>query len=353
MIYELFQLSDKAECDYDSYSLTLSVYDLINKSHSSNIQRLRNPKKEDGIMKFIKDNIDRRKTPFFQPFILHYTGKVSSTSEGKHILDAIPNFEAEILVDNEPQTKLFEFEVIDGNGRMNAMIKLYTYYTNEILDLTEQLNLETSPAKLRKYENKIYDLKNKLKTLKDLKLVIQLYTNLSDEQKAKLFNAVNQGEKMTKGRLNLYNNEKIENVYLNDYIAHVESLENFQYIITPDKDTLRTDYDRKLYIPAIFILPVIRKLIRYAKVKDIIEVNELINTTLDRYILKAQNPPHLRKHYFSVLGSVITEAESHAEDLSVYIDKMLEFDYTKYLDISKQLKLIRQETLAFVFNKNN
>ena len=65
MIFELFKLSDNTECDYESYAFTMTIGELINRSHSSNIQRLRNPKKEEGIMKFIKDSIDKKKKQGF------------------------------------------------------------------------------------------------------------------------------------------------------------------------------------------------------------------------------------------------------------------------------------------------
>ncbi len=228
MIYEVFKLSDNTECDYESYAFTTTIGDLIAKSHSSSIQRLRNPKKEEGIMKFTKESIDKKRTPFFQPFILHYNGKVNYR-DGKYILDAVPQFKALIEAEDGLEEREFEFEVIDGNGRLNAMIRLNQAYISEILTLSETMDVTEDNVKLRRLENKLYDLKTKNKTLKDIKIVIQLYVNLSDEQKTKLFNSVNQGEKMSQGRLKVYNNDKIENKMLASYIEHTEEIEDFPY----------------------------------------------------------------------------------------------------------------------------
>lgn len=352
MIYELFRLSDKSECDYDSFALSMTVGELIARATSSNIQRMRNPKKEEGIMRFIKKNIDKKKTPFFQPFILHYLGRVTTTEEGRYVLDAVPNFKAQVLIDDEFKEKMFEFETIDGNGRLNSLIRINTLYTEEILRLTKMQNTEKNPLKLRKIEDKLYEIKNKNKTLKDIKIVVQLYLNLTEDQKAKLFNAVNQGEKMSQGRLKLYDNDKLENILLSEYIRHTECTTGYPYIITPDKDSLRSNEDRKMYIPAVYLLPVIRKIVKYCKKNNIDDVSEFTNEILDCYITKATNPPHLRKHYFSILGTIIDVASEYDEELYKYVCKMLEFDFTRYLDISKQLKIIRQDVVNFVFKKS-
>lgn len=351
MIFELFKLSDNTECDYESYAFTMTIGELINRSHSSNIQRLRNPKKEEGIMKFVKDSIDKKKTPFFQPFILHYDGH-ADCKDGKYILDATPQFKVTVETDEGEEERQFEFEVIDGNGRLNSMIRLQDYFVGEILKLTKSLEGIDDEAKVKRIENKIYDLKTKNKTLKEIKIVVQLYVSLTDEQKSKLFNSVNQGEKMSQGRLKVYDNNKPENVLLGKYIKHTESVEDFPYEITPDKDTLRSAKDREKYVPAVFILPVIRKLIKYFKIKKVEDFEESIFEILDLYITEANNPPHLRKHFFSILGSVVDKATTSEGDLSSFVLNMLEFDYSEYDDVSKQLKKIREDVLAYAFNQN-
>ena len=95
MVYEVFKLNELSrECNYESYALTLTVGDLIQTSHSSNIQRVRNEEKEKGIMKFIKGHIDKNQTPFFQPFILHYNGDIIKDN-GTYILNPKNQFEVE------------------------------------------------------------------------------------------------------------------------------------------------------------------------------------------------------------------------------------------------------------------
>lgn len=348
MIFELFKLSDSTECDYESYAFTMTIGELINRSHSSNIQRLRNPKKEEGIMKFVKESIDKKKTPFFQPFILHYDGQ-ADYRDGKYLLNAKPQFKVMVETDDGEEERQFEFEVIDGNGRLNSMIRLQDYYVTEILKLTKSLDDLHDEVKIRRIENKIYDLKTKNKTLKEIRIVVQLYVSLSDDQKSKLFNSVNQGEKMSQGRLKVYDNNKPENILLSKYIKHTESVEDFPYEITPDKDSLRTPKDREKYVPAVFVLPVIRKLIKYCKSKTIENAEEYMFEILDLYITEANNPPHLRKHFFSILGSVIDRAAKSDGDLSSYVLNMLEFDYSEYEDVSKQLKIIREDVLSHVF----
>ena len=348
MIFELFKLSDNTECDYESYAFTMTIGELINRSHSSNIQRLRNPKKEEGIMKFIKDSIDKKKTPFFQPFILHYDGQIDC-KDSKYMLDAKPQFKVVVETNDGEEERQFEFEVIDGNGRLNSMIRLQDFYVGEILKLTKSLEDVTDGTKIKKLENKIYDLKTKNKTLKEIKIVVQLYVSLTDDQKSKLFNSVNQGEKMSQGRLKVYDNNKPENILLGKYIKHTEAIEDFPYEITPDKDTLRSAKDREKYVPAVSILPVIRKLIKYYRAKEVENIEESIFEILDLYISEANNPPHLRKHFFSILGSVVEKAIKSDCDLSSFVLNMLEFDYSEYDDVSKQLKKIREDVLEYVF----
>ena len=129
MIFETFKLSDVTECDYESYAFTMTVGDLMESSHSSNIQRIRNEEKEIGIMKFIKKHIDSNKSPFFQPFILHYSGKILY-NEGKYLLDPQPHFAVQIKdEDGNEISQLFKFEVIDGNGKTSTSIyRKNTYF---------------------------------------------------------------------------------------------------------------------------------------------------------------------------------------------------------------------------------
>lgn len=347
MLYEVFKLSDSTECDYESYAFTMTIGELIAQSHSSNIQRMRNPKKEEGIMKFTKESIDKKRTPFFQPFILHYNGKVNY-KDGKYILDAVSSFKAEVETEDGLEEREFEFEVIDGNGRLNSMIRLNQFYISEIIKQNENLTVVQESNKIKRLENKVYDLKMKNKTLKEIKIVVQLYVNLSDEQKTKLFNSVNQGEKMSQGRLKVYNNDKYENQLLAKYIEHTEMID-FPYIITPDKDSLRTENDRKKYVPAVFVLPVIRKIIKYCKQRNISDIEKFMYEILDIYITESNNPPHLRKHFFSIFGTVIDNAIKYDGDLQNFIMLMLEFDYTQYEDVSKELKKIRNDIVKYVF----
>src|SRR5690606_6511041 len=143
-------------------------------------------------------------------------------------------------------------------------------------------------------------------------------------------------EKMSKGRLKVYDGNKPENIILGKYILHTEESEAFPYEITPDKDSIRTPADREKYVPAVFILTVIRKLMKYCKAKHIENQEELIFETLDLYIQESSNPPHLRKHFFSILGTVIDNAAKADGDLASYILNMIEFDHTEYEDVSKE-----------------
>lgn len=347
-IYELFKLSDITECDYESYAFTMTIGELIQMAHSSNIQRIRNPKKEEGIIKFTKNYIDKRKTPFFQPFILHYTGMIDY-KDGKYTLDPEQTFTTEVETESGLEERKYEFEVIDGNGRTNSMLRLNKTYREQIQELTEKLEV-CDGSKARKLEDKIYNVKSQNSMLKNTKIAIQLYVNLKEEQKVKLFNSVNQGETMAKGRLKVYDSDKEENRTLNKYIEHTSSINDFPFIITPDKDVLRTDKEREMYVPAVYILPVIRKLVKYTKKKEIDPKEPFIFETLDYYIHNADNPPHLRRQFFSILGSVIDKARDYDGKLNDYITEMLGFDYTKYDDVSKQLKIIRNDILTHVFN---
>lgn len=350
MIFEVFKLSDITESDYESYALTMSIGDLIQTSHSSNIQRIRNEEKEKDIMKFIKGNIDNNKSPFFQPFILHYTGKIIST-DNKNLLDPQPNYEVEIKDSlGQSTVKLFEFEVIDGNGRLNAMIRLQQLYIDKIHRLNGILkNEDINEKKRKRIEKQIQDLKIKNKTLKDTKLTIQLYLNLDEKQKATLFNSVNQGEKMSKGRLEIYSYSKPENELLQSYIVHTSSIADFPYKITVDKDAIRSIKERDEFIPSIYLIPTLKKIVKYYKGKDISEYKEDAFKVLDAYITGLSNSKMLRKQYFSILGSVIDTASEYSEELSVFTSKMSKFNYSEYPDVSKQQKLVKNAILNFVF----
>ena len=104
-----------------------------------------------------------------------------------------------------------------------------------------------------------------------------------------------------------------------------------------------------MYLPAVYILPVIRKLLKYCKAKQIENQEDFIFDILDLYITESSNPPHLRKHFFSILGTVVDRAICEEGDLAGYVLNMLEFDSSTYEDVSKQLKIIREDTVSYVF----
>lgn len=347
-MYELFKLSDTETCDYESYIFSMTVGDLITKCHSSPIQRLRKEKKEVGIMKFIETHLENNKTPFFQPFILHYNGNILKT-DNKSILNPVPNFDIEVETNEGIEIKSFEFEVIDGNGRLNAMIRLNQKYTDHIAQLNKDLLDLKDNRKIKTAKKRIFELRTKMQALKNTNIVVQLYLNLDDDQKMDLFNSVNQGEPMARGRLEVYNKSTKENVLLHDYILHTQQIE-FPYIITADKDSLRSPKDRNKYIPAIYLLPVLKKLVKYyGKETDIDEYKEQAFDLLDNYICDADNPPHLRKQFFSILGTVIENAMKYEGELEKYALKVIDFDYTPYGDVSKELRKIRAAIVEYVF----
>lgn len=347
-MYELFQLSDLQTSDYESYVFCMTVGDLISKCHSSPIQRIRNEKKEKGIMKFIENHLENNTTPFFQPFILHYSGDIIIT-DNKNILNPVPNFDIEVETSEGIEIKRFEFEVIDGNGRLNAMIRLNQKYTDHIAQLNKDILNMKENRKIKLAKKRIFELKTKMQSLKNTNLVIQLYLNLIDRQKMDLFNSVNQGEQMSKGRLQVYDKSNKENILLHDYILHTQQIE-FPYIITADKDSLRSKSDRDKYIPAVYILPVFKKLVKYyGKDTDIDEYKDQAFDLLDTYICDADNPPHLRKQFFSILGTVIENAIKYEGDLEKYALRVIEFDHTPYGDVSKQLRKIRAAIVEYVF----
>lgn len=351
MVYEVFKLNELSrECNYESYALTLTVGDLIQTSHSSNIQRVRNEEKEKGIMKFIKSHIDKNETPFFQPFILHYSGDVIKDN-GTYILNPKSHFEAEIEVeDGKTVTKSFNFEVLDGNGRLNALIKLQQSYIDKMHSLNNELKAEgTTDKRKKRIKKQIDDLKIKNKALTDTKLAIQLYLNLDDKQKASLFNSVNQGETMSKGRLEIYSSDKVENELLYEYILHTSNLEGFNYKISVDKDIVRSSKEREEFIPSIYLLPTLKKLIKYYNGQDLEEHKESIFNALDKYIMNVSSPTLLRKQFFSILGSVIEKSSDYEGELSDFTSKMASFDAKSHDDVSKKQKLVRTKALEFVF----
>lgn len=351
MVYEVFKLNEMSEdCNYESYALTLTVGDFIQTSHSSNIQRIRNEEKEKGIVKFIKGYIDKNETPFFQPFILHYNGNVIS-NEGTYILNPKPQFEAEVEIENgRTIKKLFQFEVLDGNGRLNALIKLQQFYIDKILSLSDELKKEDTTEKRKKRIQKQIDvLKVKNKTLTDTKLAIQLYLNLDENQKASLFNSVNQGETMSKGRLEIYNNGKTENELLYDYILHTSNLEGFKYRISVDKDIVRSSKERDEFIPSVYLLPTLKKLTKYYKGQELNDYKESAFNALDKYIMNVPDTRLFRKQFFSILGSVIDKSSEYEGELSDFTAKMATFNFKDYPDVSKQQKSVRIKALEFVF----
>ena len=328
MIFETFKLSDVTECDYESYAFTMTVGDLMESSHSSNIQRIRNKEKEIGIMKFIKKHIDSNKSPFFQPFILHYSGKVLY-NEGKYLLDPQPNFSVQIKDENgNESTQLFKFEVIDGNGRLNAMIRL------------------------QRVKNQIEDLKIKNKTLKSTKITVQLYLNLNEESKKSLFSSVNQSEPMSKGRLEVYSEVKAENKLLHDYLIHTASLEDFNYEISVDKDIVRTQEDRMKYIPSVYLIPTFKKATRYYK-GNLEEYKEELFRALDKYISNVSDYKMLKKQYLSLLGNVISESHNYKEDTSYFTEKMAKLNINDFPDIARYQKATKLSILEAIFKDGN
>lgn len=352
MVYEVFKLNELSrECNYESYALTLTVGDLIQTSHSSNIQRVRNEEKEKGIMKFIKGHIDKNQTPFFQPFILHYNGDIIKDN-GTYILNPKNQFEVEIEIeDGKTATKSFIFEVLDGNGRLNALIKLQQSYINKMHSLSNELKAEgTTDKRKKRIQKQLDDLKVKNSTLTGTKLAVQLYLNLDEKQKASLFNSVNQGETMSKGRLEIYSNKKAENELLYEYILHTSNLDGFKYKVSVDKDIVRSSKEREEFIPSIYLLPTLKKLIKYYKGQDLNEYKEVAFNAIDKYIMNVPNPRLLRKQFFSILGSVIETSSDYEGELSEFTSKMANFDFKQYPDVSKEQKLVRTKVLEFVFD---
>lgn len=344
------KLTRKDEQGYDSYVMNMTIYDFIENCSSSNIQRMRNEKKEIEISKFIDAHLKDEVVPYIQPVILHYTGGIDTSSTGGNYINALPTFKYYITDSNGSLVeRSCAFEVIDGNGRLGAFKYLLNVYNYNISKAKRELGEEDlTPNQKRTRRNNISKLENRKNLLLKTKITVQLYNGLSDEQKHKLFISVNQGESMSQGRLLVYG-DKEENKILKKYIEHTQSNEDFKYTITADKDTLRSKKDRELYIPAKSILPVIRKFKAYCNYKNIDLDEKLLFDLLDNYIIFASNPPHLRKEWLSVLGTVIDKAKKTDYDLMDLVCKLLEFDYSKYKDVSKQLKLVREEAVNFVF----
>lgn len=330
---EIFQLSSVETSDYSSFVFTMTVEELLFKAAPSNIQRMRNEKKEVGIMNHLNTSIKKYKTPFIQPFILHYSGVIDLHSHDR-VFEPIRSYTC--IIDDQEAS--FEYEVLDGNGRTNALLRLRQQYTRNIEKLSDP--------------KKILENKMKLQLLLQTKITVQLYNNLTTKQKEELFFSVNQGEKMAVGRLSIYDDSKPENIILLNYIKHTEKID-FPYIISVDKDTLYTAKDRATYIPAKLLLPVIRKFNKYCLAKNIDDIETFIFKHLDLYITEGGNPPHLRKQFFSILGSVLDVAKNMGMDLEAVILKMLLFDYSAFEDVSKELKIIREGVIDYVFNQDS
>lgn len=346
----LTKLTKKDEQGYDSYVMDMTIYDFIENSSSSNIQRMRNEKKEIEISKFIDAHLKDEIVPYIQPVILHYRGDIETGKTGGNYIQALPTFKY-YITDNEG--KLIErrcaFEVIDGNGRLGAFKELLNTYNFYINNAKKQLNEDDLTAnQKRTRRNNIIQMENRKNLLLKTKITVQLYNDLTEEQKHKLFISVNQGESMSQGRLLVYG-DKEENKVLKNYIEHTQSNEDFKYIITADKDTIRNKKDKEKYIPAKSILPVIRKFKGYCKYKEMDHDEKILFELLDTYIMYASNPPHLRKEWLSILGTVIDKAKKTDDNLIELTCKLLEFDYSKYDDVSKQLKVVRQDAVKFVF----
>lgn len=248
--YKLTKLTskDSAGDGYDSYSFCFTVKDLIDTSISSNIQRMRNESKEKGIAKFIDKKITTGEIPFFQPFILHYTGEVVENNE-KYLLDGEYNIESTIEKDGEKIIEKYMFEVLDGNGRLNSMIRLRNYYDEKIEALSIKRNEKgITEAKRKKLQEQIIKEKFNKQSLENFVLVVQLYVNLTEKQKKELFVAVNQGEKMNKGRLKLYDTSNITSYIIENYIKHTEN-SNMYFIVNPDAKGVGHVANNKFNIP--------------------------------------------------------------------------------------------------------
>lgn len=233
---------------YDSYSFCFTVKDLIDTSVSSKIQRLRNEQKENGIIKFIDKKITNGETPFFQPFILHYTGDIIENNE-KFLLDGEYNIESEIEKDGETIIKRYMFEVLDGNGRLNSMIRLRNQYDEKIESLSIQKNSKNiTEAKRRKLQEQILKIRFNKQSLENFNLVVQLYVNLTESQKKELFVAVNQGEKMNKGRLKLYDTSNPSSFIIENYIQHTEDSDLY-FVVNADAKGVGHISDCRFNIP--------------------------------------------------------------------------------------------------------
>lgn len=347
---QLKKLTRKDEQGYDSYVMDMTIYDFIENSSSSNIQRIRNEKKEVEISKFIDAHLKDEVVPYIQPVILHYRGDIETNTMGGNYIQALPTFKY-YIADNEGELieRRCAFEVIDGNGRLGAfkeLLNTYNFYINNAKKQLSEGDLTANQKRTRR--NNIIQMENRKNLLLRTKITVQLYNDLSEEQKHKLFISVNQGESMSQGRLLVYG-DKDENKVLKKYIEHTQANEDFKYTITADKDTIRNKKDKEVYIPAKNILPVIRKFKGYCKHKNIEHDDKVLFELLDTYIIYANNPPHLRKEWLSILGTIIDKAKKTDNDLIKLVYRLLEFDYSKYDDISKQLRIVRQDAVKFVF----
>lgn len=248
--YKLTKLTgkDRSGDGYDSYTFCFTAKDLIDTSVSSKIQRLRNERKENGIIKFMDKKITSGEIPFFQPFILHYTGDIIENND-KYFLDGEYNLETEIEKDGETIIKRHMFEVLDGNGRLNSMIRLRNQYDEKIEALSIQRNSrDITEAKRRKLQEQIMKERFNKQSLENFTLVVQLYVNLTENQKKELFVAVNQGEKMNKGRLKLYDTSNPTSFMIENYIEHTEN-NDLYFIVNADAKGVGHVSDCKFNIP--------------------------------------------------------------------------------------------------------
>lgn len=269
---------------YESYSFCFTVKDLMDTSVSSKIQRLRNEKKENGIIKFIDKKITDGETLFFQPFILHYTGDVIENND-KYLLDGEYNVESEIEKDGETIIKKYMFEVLDGNGRLNSMIRLKNQYDEKIEALSIEINSkDATEAKKRKLKEQIMKLRYNKQTLENFNLVVQLYVNLTESQKKELFVAVNQGEKMNKGRLKLYDTSNLASYILENYIQHTED-NDLYFVVNPDAKGIGHISNSRFNIPVERISIPVKFITSFVKKKglDLEENIEYIINILDIY----------------------------------------------------------------------
>ena len=237
------------------------------------------------------------------------------------------------------------------------MVRLQQAYIEKIHTLNSELKDENITEKrAKRIQKQIEDLKIKNKTLKSTKITIQLYLNLNEESKKSLFSSVNQSEPMSKGRLEVYSDAKNENKLLHEYIMHTSNLKDFKYEISVDKDVVRTHEDRSKYIPSVYLIPTFKKAIRNCK-SNIEEHKEEIFKAIDSYINNVSDYKMLKKQYFTLLGSLISQSEDYVEDASYFSTKMATLNSNDLPDIARYQKATKVTILENVFKdgtkKNN